>query len=101
MRLVKERASNCMNEITSNTPLRLNPLGSVPQFLNEKQTAGRLAVSVALLRKLRNRRQGPVFHRLGKRVVYAETDIIIWLNSCPSGGGGWLNIADKARSSIQ
>lgn len=80
-----------MNEITTSTPLGLDPLGSVPHFLSEKETAKRLSVSVHALRKWRGQRRGPVCRYLGKRVVYAESDIIIWLNSCPSGGGGSAN----------
>jgi hypothetical protein len=74
-------------ECMTTSSLGLNPFGSVPQFLDEKQTAARLSVSVALLRKRRRQNRGPVFRRIGKRVVYAESDIIMWLNACPSGGG--------------
>lgn len=66
----------------------IDPCGAVPQFLNEKQTAERLSVSVAALRKWRRQGRGPVCRWLGKRIVYAESDIIIWLNSCPCGGQG-------------
>lgn len=65
----------------------LNPCGSLPQHFNEKEVAQQLGVSVAALRRWRSERRGPVYRRLGTRVVYAETDVIAWLNSCPNGGG--------------
>jgi hypothetical protein len=74
-----------MTEQTHFAPI--DPCGAVPQFLTEKQTAKRLCVTPACLRKWRRENRGPRFLRLSTRIVYAESDIIIWLNSCPSGGG--------------
>ena len=42
--------------------------------------AERLGISVAFLNKLRSQGGGPVFIRLGRRVVYAVTDLDDWQN---------------------
>jgi hypothetical protein len=58
---------------------------SVPesvQMLDEKQTAGALKVSVALLRKNRSKGIGCPYVKIGRRVVYRVQDVNAYLASC-------------------
>jgi predicted DNA-binding transcriptional regulator AlpA len=81
----KERYS--MNpQSTNGTPQGLYPFGSVPQFLTEKQTAERLAVSVAALRRWRSENRGPGYLKFGRLVRYRSEDIDQWLGTRPQGG---------------
>jgi hypothetical protein len=57
---------------------------SVPeslQMLDEKQTAGALKVSAALLRKNRVMGVGCPYVKIGRRVVYRVQDVNEYLNS--------------------
>jgi len=50
-----------------------------PLVLNVKQAAERLGLSVSTLAKLRLSGDGPVFSKLGRRVVYAPKDLEAWI----------------------
>jgi predicted DNA-binding transcriptional regulator AlpA len=56
-------------------------------FLNEREVAGILAVSVASIRRWRLLNQGPKFLKIGASVRYRPEDVDAWLDSRPSGGG--------------
>jgi hypothetical protein len=58
------------------------------QMLDEKQTAGALKVSVALLRKNRVKGIGCPYVKIGRRVVYRVQDLNAYLASCTVGGVG-------------
>jgi predicted DNA-binding transcriptional regulator AlpA len=55
-------------------------------FLNEKQLAAYLGISVAALRAWRLKGLGPRFVKLGSAVRYDPAAVQAWLVSCPSGG---------------
>jgi predicted DNA-binding transcriptional regulator AlpA len=51
------------------------------RFLNEKQVAKLAGMSASWLQKLRMLGEGPSFYKLGKAVRYAESDVLLWLES--------------------
>ena len=62
----------------------MNLLGSAPEslhMLDEKQTAGALKVSVALLRKNRSKGIGCPYVKIGRRVVYRVQDVNEYLTA--------------------
>ncbi len=56
------------------------------RLLNEHETADRLHVSVATVRRWRLLRQGPKYFKIGASVRYKPEDIAVWLDSRPAGG---------------
>ncbi len=50
-----------------------------PKFLNVNEAAERLGVSASYLNKLRLTGDGPVFMKLGVRVIYDPADLATWL----------------------
>lgn len=52
------------------------------EFLNERQAAAYLNVSVALMRKWRLFRQGPKFYKIGRLVRCKRVDLESWFDSC-------------------
>jgi hypothetical protein len=50
-------------------------------LLDERAAAGRLRVSVALLRKWRVNHIGPVFYRIGRAIRYSEQDLVSFVES--------------------
>ena len=61
-----------MNELISN---------SLPKHLNEYQAADVIGLSVKTLRRMRHDMRGPNYIKLGRRVVYSETDLGMWLTN--------------------
>ena len=61
-----------MNELISNSLLK---------HLNEYQAADVIGLSVKTLRRMRHDMRGPNYIKLGRRVVYSETDLGLWLTS--------------------
>jgi predicted DNA-binding transcriptional regulator AlpA len=58
-------------------------------ILNERQAAGMLGCSVALMRKWRRLGQGPSYRKLGRLVRYTQADIQAFLDAqlVTTGGG--------------
>ena len=56
-------------------------LHSIPKHLNEHQTADIIGLSVKTLRRMRYEMRGPQYLKLGRRVVYSETDLNNWLKN--------------------
>ena len=54
---------------------------SLPKHLNEYQTADVTGLSVKTLRRMRHEMRGPQYVKLGRRVVYSETDLGNWLKN--------------------
>lgn len=54
--------------------------------LNEREVAQLINVSVGLVRKLRRRKDGPRWLRLGRCVRYLRRDIEVWLESRAATG---------------
>jgi Helix-turn-helix domain len=50
-----------------------------PAVLNTAEAARLLKLSASTLAKLRLYGGGPVYHKLGKRVVYSSADLSAWL----------------------
>ena len=55
-------------------------------LLTEKEVAGRLAVSLALVRRWRLRGCGPRYIKIGALVRYRPEDVESFIKSRPSGG---------------
>ena len=55
-------------------------------FMTEKQVAAMIGLSVVTLQSWRIKGEGPTFYKLGDRpkgkVLYKESDIQEWLESC-------------------
>ncbi len=60
-----------------------------PNLLNEREAAGVIACSVALLRKWRLFREGPAYCKIGRLVRYRQEDLNTFLDShrVETGGG--------------
>jgi predicted DNA-binding transcriptional regulator AlpA len=56
-------------------------------FMDEKQLAKLLSVSLAATRRWRYIGAGPKFIKCGSAVRYSVADVEAWLASRPSGGG--------------
>ena len=54
---------------------------SLPKHLNEYQAADVIGLSVKTLRRMRHEMRGPQYLKLGRRVVYSETDLGNWLRN--------------------
>lgn len=50
--------------------------------IDEKRAAEQLGVSVHTLRMWRHRGRGPVYSKLGRRVLYLPPDLDAYLESC-------------------
>lgn len=50
--------------------------------MNEKKAAEKLGVSVHTMRAWRFQGKGPVYTKLGRRVLYLPTDLDSYLESC-------------------
>lgn len=50
--------------------------------IDEKQAALKLGVSVHTLRMWRHRGKGPVYAKVGRRVLYFDTDLDSYLAAC-------------------
>lgn len=50
-------------------------------YMNTKQLAQHLSLSVSFLEKLRLAGDGPPFAKLGKKVVYRVHDVEAWIES--------------------
>lgn len=51
----------------------------VEDLLTEEEAAGRIGYSRQWLRSLRLSGKGPVFIRLGNRIMYDPTDVTAWI----------------------
>lgn len=51
------------------------------QLLHTKDTAKKLGVSPRTMEKWRVTGEGPVFHKFGSKVFYAEQDLDAWVAS--------------------
>jgi predicted DNA-binding transcriptional regulator AlpA len=60
---------------------------SMEVLLNEHDVARITGLSVASVRRWRLLRQGPKYIKIGAAVRYKQEDILVWLESRPSGGG--------------
>jgi hypothetical protein len=60
-----------------------------PNLLNEREAAGVIACSVALLRKWRLFDEGPAYCKIGRLVRYRQEDLNAFLeaNRVETGGG--------------
>ena len=54
---------------------------SLPKHLNEYPAADVTGLSVKTLRRMRHEMRSPQYLKLGRRVVYSETDLGNWLNA--------------------
>lgn len=57
------------------------------KFLTESEVAERTQISLATLRRWRLENRGPLFHKFGSLVRYAEDELVNWENAQPVGGG--------------
>ena len=48
---------------------------AVQPFLTPGETANKLRISIRTLERLRQTGMGPRFHKIGTRVVYADSDV--------------------------
>jgi predicted DNA-binding transcriptional regulator AlpA len=55
---------------------------NTPLVLDTTQAASRVGLSVSTLAKLRLSGNGPVYCKLGRRVVYRVGDLDDWLTDC-------------------
>lgn len=60
----------------------------LPAFLNEKEVAAYLRVSVATLRRRRLLNQPPRATKIGAAVRYNLKDVNDFIGGCPTIGGG-------------
>jgi predicted DNA-binding transcriptional regulator AlpA len=59
----------------------------IETFLDEKQLAQKLRISVGTLRLWRTEGKGPRFRKVGDQLVrYAPSDVNEWLSRRPAGG---------------
>jgi excisionase family DNA binding protein len=65
------------------TPLQVKAL------LTEHEVAELLHVSLATVRRWRQRGTGPDFVKLGSSVRYKEATVLSWLHSRPARGLAW------------
>jgi len=54
--------------------------GNLPETLNQKQAAYYIGMSTGYLKQKRLDGEGPVYSRIGKRVIYQKKDLDTFLN---------------------
>jgi predicted DNA-binding transcriptional regulator AlpA len=70
------------------------------KFLTESEVAERTQISLATLRRWRLERRGPLFHKFGSLVRYAEDELVRWENAQPVGGGNDTRIGPTSARSL-
>jgi hypothetical protein len=55
------------------------PIGT--DLFTTEQAAARLGLAVGTLAKMRVSGEGPPFHKVGRRVMYSEPDLVAWINA--------------------
>ncbi|WEX08504.1 helix-turn-helix domain-containing protein [Chelativorans sp. AA-79] len=53
-----------------------------PRFMRTPEAARLLGLSPRTLEKYRCEGMGPIYHKLGGRVVYTVTDLVAWIDAC-------------------
>ena len=61
-----------------NEPAKQKPIS---KHFNEHEAASLTGLSVKTLRRYRHEMRGPVFYKLGRRVLYAEPDLVAWIEA--------------------
>ncbi len=56
-------------------------MNSLPQLMDEKTTASRLGVSPKTLQSWRLTGGGPTYRKIGRRVAYAEPDLVAFVEA--------------------
>jgi hypothetical protein len=56
------------------------------RFLTEKHISSHLSVSVRTLQNWRRIKQGPPFHKAGRRVLYDPAEVDAWIRSVGAPG---------------
>jgi predicted DNA-binding transcriptional regulator AlpA len=56
-------------------------------YLNEKELAEWLHLSLPAIRRFRYEDRGPRFVKFGSSVRYSTTDVASWIAAQPTGGG--------------
>lgn len=56
------------------------------RFLTESEVAERTQISLGTLRRWRLENRGPLYHKFGSLVRYAEDDLANWEKAQPVGG---------------
>ena len=59
---------------------------TLENLLNEYDVARITGLSVASVRRWRLLRRGPKYLKIGSAVRYKPEDVLVWLESLPSGG---------------
>lgn len=55
---------------------------SWPRFVRTPEAARLLGLSPRTLEKYRCEGMGPIYHKLGGRVVYTVADLVAWIDAC-------------------
>lgn len=66
------------------------------RFLTESEVAERTQISLGTLRRWRLENRGPLYHKFGSLVRYAEVDLTDWQEAQPRGGGDSRNIGPRS-----
>lgn len=53
---------------------------TINEMMNQKQAAGYIGMSTGYLKKKRSDGEGPIYSRVGKRVIYRKEDLDAFLN---------------------
>ena len=61
---------------------------AIETLLNEHDVARITGLSLASVRRWRLLRTGPTYRKLGAAVRYKAEDVVAWIESQPTGGGG-------------
>jgi len=88
---VARKSSNeiALDALVQELKRELVPILSIPRaWLDEKEAAGYLRLSVFSLRAWRSRDEGPPFYRVGNRVVYKLGEIDRWMEKHRVKGNG-------------
>ena len=82
----QELVAHVANETADKTVARFADLfGHGQEWLDEKQAARLLAISPKTLEKLRSRKSGPDYVRLGRLVRYPRAAVLSWARSQSAG----------------
>ena len=78
-----------LNTLIEELTRRLAPILAIPKvWLDEKEVAGYLSLSTHLLRKWRCQGEGPIYYRVGNRILYNRDLLDNWMQTHQVKGDG-------------
>jgi predicted DNA-binding transcriptional regulator AlpA len=73
-----------MKQLAETTSKQVSQIGEMPVYLTDLDLAAMTGKSQSSFRRYRLVGGGPKYTRIGRNIRYAKSDVIAWLNRCPT-----------------